>query len=131
MEKDLESLSCTEALEYLDDIAHGRKMSYDPHELKLVVEKGLNNSILIISIYDSFCYSECKFIEKGKVYDLTTSIRFCEDVGILTIPNYDTKQLSVKERRRLYKTRKILKENYDLVIFSENGSVSVLRKEDL
>ena len=30
-----------EALNYLDDIAHGRKMDYDPHELKLLVEKEL------------------------------------------------------------------------------------------
>ena len=30
-----------EALEYLDDIAHGRIMDYDPHELKLIVEKDL------------------------------------------------------------------------------------------
>ena len=30
-----------EALCYLDDIAHGRKMSLDPHELKLIVEKEL------------------------------------------------------------------------------------------
>ena len=30
-----------EALCYLDDIAHGRKMEYDPHELKCIVEKDL------------------------------------------------------------------------------------------
>ena len=30
-----------EALCYLDDIAHGRKMSLDPHELKLIIEKEL------------------------------------------------------------------------------------------
>lgn len=30
-----------EALCYLDDIAHGRKMRLDPHELKLIVEKEL------------------------------------------------------------------------------------------
>jgi len=30
-----------EALSYLDDIAHGRKMRLDPHELKLIVEKEL------------------------------------------------------------------------------------------
>ena len=30
-----------EALQYLDDIAHGRIMEYDPHELKLIVEKDL------------------------------------------------------------------------------------------
>ena len=30
-----------EALCYLDDIAHGRKMDYDAHELKLIIEKEL------------------------------------------------------------------------------------------
>ena len=30
-----------EALCYLDDIAHGRKMDLDPHELKLIIEKDL------------------------------------------------------------------------------------------
>ena len=30
-----------EALCYLDDIAHGRKMNLDAHELKLIVEKEL------------------------------------------------------------------------------------------
>ena len=30
-----------EALCYLDDIAHGRKMDLDPHELKLIIEKAL------------------------------------------------------------------------------------------
>lgn len=29
------------ALEYLDDMAHGRKMDYNPHELKCVIEKAL------------------------------------------------------------------------------------------
>ena len=32
---------CLEALCYLDDIAHGRKMDYDAHELKLIIEKEL------------------------------------------------------------------------------------------
>lgn len=34
-------MKALEALSYLDDIAHGRKMDYDPHELKLLVEKEL------------------------------------------------------------------------------------------
>ena len=38
MSKELKPL---EALCYLDDIAHGRKMSLDPHELKLIIEKSL------------------------------------------------------------------------------------------
>ena len=34
-------MNSKEALCYLDDIAHGRKMEYDPHELKCIVEKDL------------------------------------------------------------------------------------------
>lgn len=34
-------LKALDALCYLDDIAHGRKMKLDPHELKLIVEKAL------------------------------------------------------------------------------------------
>ena len=33
--------SILEALEYLDDMAHGRKMHLDPNELKLTIEKEL------------------------------------------------------------------------------------------
>lgn len=29
------------ALEYLNDIAHGRKMNYDAHDLKKIIEKDL------------------------------------------------------------------------------------------
>lgn len=32
-----------EALCYLDDIAHGRKMEYDAHELKLLIEEALKD----------------------------------------------------------------------------------------
>lgn len=31
-----------EALQYLDDIAHGRKMELDPHELKEIIAKDLD-----------------------------------------------------------------------------------------
>ena len=34
-------MTSKEALCYLDDIAHGRKMEYDAHELKCIVEKDL------------------------------------------------------------------------------------------
>lgn len=34
-------IKALEALRYLDDIAHGRKMSLDPHKLELIVEKEL------------------------------------------------------------------------------------------
>lgn len=36
-------LTPLQALEYLDDIAHGRKMKYDAHELKCIVENALIN----------------------------------------------------------------------------------------
>lgn len=32
-----------EALSYLDDIAHGRKMNLDPHELKIIIENILKD----------------------------------------------------------------------------------------
>lgn len=35
------TLNSITALKYLDDIAHGRKMSYDAHELKKIVERDL------------------------------------------------------------------------------------------
>ena len=38
-----------EALCYLDDIAHGRKMSLDAHELKLIIEKDLKVLEIIYS----------------------------------------------------------------------------------
>ena len=34
-------MTSLEALHYLDDIAHGRKMIYDPHELEQIIEKEL------------------------------------------------------------------------------------------
>lgn len=34
-------MTSKEALWYLDDIAHGRKIEYDAHELKCIVEKDL------------------------------------------------------------------------------------------
>ena len=37
-----------EALQYLDDIAHGRKMDLDAHELKLIVEKELRALEIIL-----------------------------------------------------------------------------------
>ena len=40
-----------EALQYLDDIAHGRKMDLDAHELKLIVEKELK-ALEIIKKYN-------------------------------------------------------------------------------
>ena len=40
-----------EALCYLDDIAHGRKMDYDAHELKLIIEKELKALEIIKTKY--------------------------------------------------------------------------------
>lgn len=37
----INKLTPLEALCYLDDIAHGRIMKYDPHELKIFIEKSL------------------------------------------------------------------------------------------
>ena len=42
-----------EALCYLDDIANGRKMSLDPHKLKLIVEKELKALEIIIKKFIS------------------------------------------------------------------------------
>ena len=36
-------LTPNEALCYLDDIAHGRKMEFDPHVLKRIVQNGLES----------------------------------------------------------------------------------------
>lgn len=35
------TISSKEALGYLDDIAHGRKMNYDPHKFKEIVAEDL------------------------------------------------------------------------------------------
>ena len=43
-------LTPNEALCYLDDIAHGRKMEYDPHVLKKIVEKHLGDGKYAIDI---------------------------------------------------------------------------------
>ena len=43
-------LTPNEALCYLDDIAHGRKMEYDPHVLKKIVEKHLGDGKYAIKI---------------------------------------------------------------------------------
>ena len=65
-------MTSKEALCYLDDIAHGRKMEYDPHELKCIVEKDLEVLEIIkkylVRIFDYpeggdyFCLELHKFI---------------------------------------------------------------------
>lgn len=47
-----------QALCYLDDIAHGRKMSLDPHELKLIIEKELKALAIIKKIVKIVDYSD-------------------------------------------------------------------------
>lgn len=48
-------MSSLEALNYLEDIAYGRKMKYDPHDLKLIVKKSLD----ILHFVKDTCYIEC------------------------------------------------------------------------
>lgn len=43
----IKKLTPLEALCYLDDMAHGRIMKYDPHELKLLIETSLKALELI------------------------------------------------------------------------------------
>ena len=43
-------LNAEEALDYLNDIAHGRKMKYDPHVLKKIVEKHLEDGKYAVKI---------------------------------------------------------------------------------
>lgn len=67
-------LTPLEALSYLDDIAHGRKMEYDPHVLKRIVEKGLKRLEELEKAFDSLSKEEekvmkelSKEIEKNRV----------------------------------------------------------------
>lgn len=53
-----------EALCYLDDIAHGRKMDLDAHELKVIVQKDLE---LLEIIKNKFCV---QIIESFKTVNL-------------------------------------------------------------
>lgn len=39
-----------QALELLDDIAHGREVGYDPHELKVIVESSMKHLNEIIDV---------------------------------------------------------------------------------
>lgn len=74
------------ALGYLDDIAHGRKMEFDAHELKLIVEKDIKALNIIkrcplevvdyIEIYDSWeeysqdYYRKERWIKTKEEFDL-------------------------------------------------------------
>ena len=72
-----------EALSYLDDIAHGRKMEYDPHVLKRIVEKGLKRFEELEKAFDSLSKEEekvmkelSKEIEKNRVLEIIKTILF-------------------------------------------------------
>lgn len=69
-----------EALNYLNDIAHGRKMDLDPQELKNAVEKELY-AIIIIKKYCQFDFDTGDLIvsvpstkEGDKEYDFLTEV---------------------------------------------------------
>ena len=48
-------MNSLEALNYLEDIAYGRKMKYEPHDLKLIVKKSLE----IFDLVKSACHIVC------------------------------------------------------------------------
>ena len=48
-----ENLTPLEALSYLDDIAHGRKMEFDPHELVEIIKPHLKASEILKIIFDA------------------------------------------------------------------------------
>ena len=53
-------MTAKEALRYLDDIAHGRKMEYDPHELKNMVERELDVLEILKQASDDEVYKATK-----------------------------------------------------------------------
>ena len=63
-------MNSLEALNYLEDIAYGRKMEYDPHDLKLIVKKSLE----IFDLVKSTCYIECCDINMSIYINNTCSI---------------------------------------------------------
>ena len=65
MNKELTPL---EALCYLDDIAHGRKMKYDAHELKLFIEEQLRALEIIKEKVFPLVYFEYLPERKGNEY---------------------------------------------------------------
>lgn len=55
-------MTSKEALSYLDDIAHGRKMDLDPHELYCIVKKDLE---VLKIIKENLNIDEILFAVKG------------------------------------------------------------------
>lgn len=85
-----------EALCYLDDIAHGRKMSLDPHELKLVIEKELKALDLIkekkinVPVIMFYLKQDCSYEKILHEYNTwaieyteTYRVLFYEDINLL------------------------------------------------
>ena len=77
-----------EALCYLDDIAHGRKMDLDPHELKLIIEKELKALEIILKYFDNMMFIDSLDSLPEKTYK-----KYKEDFDLLkeVIENYETK----------------------------------------
>ena len=74
-----------EALCYLDDIAHGRKMRLDPHELKLIVEKELK-ALELMKKYN-VRPSDFHYHTTYKVY--LCNMSFADDDEIMNEEEYD------------------------------------------
>lgn len=92
-------MSGLEALSYLDDIAHGRKMDYDPHELKKIIE----NELLILH--------DIKMHFAGVVADLyfpCLSIRIYQTLGF---KNFDEKKFLNFINEKYDKINDKIKEN--------------------
>ena len=88
-------MKALEALAYLDDIAHGRKMDYDPHELKLLVEKELKALEII----------------KKKQVDIGL---FLESLSVWHMPsiNYYNQEISMRDWAE---TKKLSKSDFNLL----------------
>lgn len=65
-----------QALCYLDDIAHGRKMNLDPHELKLIIEKELNALESFKKYLDYLITDKENYIEMNRNLLMTSC--YCE-----------------------------------------------------
>ena len=76
-------MSPLEALCYLDDIAHGRKMILNPHDLKLIIEK----SIKALEIIKEKEVNVFILLHSG---DLETYNDMAEDNRKLTQEEYDS-----------------------------------------
>jgi len=109
-------LSPLEALEYLDDIAHGRKMKYDPHELKKIVEKALEYHQIKVVFFDLTMPILLNFKVKNSL-DLRRRLKALEIIIEHKLLNYVLKNKKCAEMYRLQEDDlKFLEE------VSENGN---------